>query len=223
MGVESVTAEGLKSVFKEFNSAGDDLADAAQHLQGAWRACAGIIHLWASYRPRGYLRGDGRTGQTGRLDLRAIRDDDSLSRHRGLRSMGEEHERERPVSVDGVPITRYWLIPASVRPKMFSPHETMTTEEIRERTQGVWDSFLQPAGDLEAVEVRAHAARRAWRSCSSPSCIARCTRTRAFRRTAPGGRRRHGWRAGWRCRAASYSKRSRCRSSKCRPCGGLRG
>src|SRR5271165_1888448 len=24
---------------------------------------------------------------------------------------------------------------------MFSPHETMTTEEIRERTQGVWDSF----------------------------------------------------------------------------------
>jgi hypothetical protein len=43
--------------------------------------------------------------------------------------------------VDGVPITRYWLIPASVRPKMFSPHETMTTEEIRERTQGVWDSF----------------------------------------------------------------------------------
>ena len=43
--------------------------------------------------------------------------------------------------VDGVPITRYWLIPASVRPKMFSPHETMTMEEIRERTQGVWDSF----------------------------------------------------------------------------------
>ena len=43
--------------------------------------------------------------------------------------------------MDGVPITRYWLIPASVRPKMFTPHETMTTEEIRERTQGVWDSF----------------------------------------------------------------------------------
>ena len=43
--------------------------------------------------------------------------------------------------VDGVPITRYWLIPTSVRPKMFSPHETMTTEEISERTQGVWDSF----------------------------------------------------------------------------------
>jgi hypothetical protein len=43
--------------------------------------------------------------------------------------------------VNGVPITRYWLIPASMRPKMFSPHGTMTTDEIRERTQGVWNSF----------------------------------------------------------------------------------
>ena len=43
--------------------------------------------------------------------------------------------------VDGVPITRYWLIPASVRPKMFTPHPTMSTDEIRERTQGVWDDF----------------------------------------------------------------------------------
>ena len=43
--------------------------------------------------------------------------------------------------VAGIPITRYWLIPASVRPKMFSPHETMTTEEISQRTQGVWDNF----------------------------------------------------------------------------------
>jgi hypothetical protein len=24
---------------------------------------------------------------------------------------------------------------------MFSPHETMSTDEIRERTQGVWDNF----------------------------------------------------------------------------------
>src|SRR5439155_3463128 len=30
---------------------------------------------------------------------------------------------------------------ASVRPTMFTQHETMTTDEIRERTQGVWDIF----------------------------------------------------------------------------------
>jgi hypothetical protein len=52
------------------------------------------------------------------------------------KSMGADVPR-----VEGVPITRYWLIPARVRPKMFTPHGTMTTEEISERTQGVWDSF----------------------------------------------------------------------------------
>jgi len=43
--------------------------------------------------------------------------------------------------VNGIPVTRYWLIPASVRPKMFTPHPTMSSDEIRERTQGVWDRF----------------------------------------------------------------------------------
>jgi radical SAM superfamily enzyme YgiQ (UPF0313 family) len=43
--------------------------------------------------------------------------------------------------VEGVPITRYWLIPADQRPKMFMPHPTMTSEEMRSRTQGVWDKF----------------------------------------------------------------------------------
>jgi hypothetical protein len=43
--------------------------------------------------------------------------------------------------VNGVPLSRYWLIPAAVRPKMFSPHSTMSADEIRGRTQGVWDTF----------------------------------------------------------------------------------
>jgi len=43
--------------------------------------------------------------------------------------------------VDGIPVTRYWLIPAAKRPKMFTPHPLMSSDEIRERTQGVWDRF----------------------------------------------------------------------------------
>jgi hypothetical protein len=29
--------------------------------------------------------------------------------------------------VDGIPLTRYWLIPAHKRPKMFMPHPTMNS------------------------------------------------------------------------------------------------
>jgi hypothetical protein len=43
--------------------------------------------------------------------------------------------------VDGTPITRYWLIPTAVRPKMFTPHPSMSSTEISERTQRVWDRF----------------------------------------------------------------------------------
>src|ERR1039458_274219 len=53
----------------------------------------------------------------------------------------EKEQAENPTMVGDVPITRYWLIPTAVRPKMFTPHPTMSSDEIRERTQKVWDRF----------------------------------------------------------------------------------
>ena len=43
--------------------------------------------------------------------------------------------------IQGIPITRYWLLPTGLRPKLFIPHPTMDPEEIRIRTQRVWDTF----------------------------------------------------------------------------------
>ena len=53
----------------------------------------------------------------------------------------EKEQSVNPTMVEGTPITRYWLIPTRIRPKMFTPHPTMSSEEIKERTQGVWDRF----------------------------------------------------------------------------------
>jgi len=53
----------------------------------------------------------------------------------------EKEQANHPTLVGDVPITRYWLIPAEVRPKMFTPHPAMTSREIGERTQKVWDRF----------------------------------------------------------------------------------
>jgi len=41
----------------------------------------------------------------------------------------------------GCPITRHWLIPQAQRPKVYAPHPVMTPDEIRARTQAVWDRF----------------------------------------------------------------------------------
>ena len=43
--------------------------------------------------------------------------------------------------IDGVPVSRHWLIPQAKRPKLFAPHPAMSAEEIRQRTQHVWDQF----------------------------------------------------------------------------------
>ena len=69
----------------------------------------------------------------------------------------ERWEKKLGESVDrvgGIPVTRYWLIPPDVRPKMFTPHPTMTSEELRVRTQGVWDRFYR----MSAVWKRSNCA-----------------------------------------------------------------
>jgi radical SAM superfamily enzyme YgiQ (UPF0313 family) len=56
--------------------------------------------------------------------------------NRWEKSMGED-----PPRIAGVPVTRRWLIPPAYRPKMYWPHPVMSADEVRGRTQEVWDSF----------------------------------------------------------------------------------
>jgi hypothetical protein len=46
-------------------------------------------------------------------------------------------------SVDGVPLTRYWLIPSTKRPKVYMAHPHMSSELIRAQTQQAWDRFYR--------------------------------------------------------------------------------
>ena len=43
--------------------------------------------------------------------------------------------------IEGIPLTRHWLIPQAVRPKVYIAHPEMSADEIRQRTQAVWDTF----------------------------------------------------------------------------------
>ncbi len=44
-----------------------------------------------------------------------------------------------------MPLTRYWLIPSSRRPKVYAPHAVMRPDEIRQLTQQAWDDFYRLA------------------------------------------------------------------------------
>ncbi len=140
VGVESVTEEGLKSVFKEFNSAGADLAtrlatfkEHGVHVLGSFifglptdrQDTFAATSALAKQAKLTFAQFVMMTPFPGTVDF-----------DRWEKGMNGNVPR-----VEGIPITRYWLIPADVRPKMFTPHATMSSEEMRQRTQGVWDTF----------------------------------------------------------------------------------
>jgi hypothetical protein len=140
VGVESVTAEGLKDVYKPFNAHGDQLV---QRLQ-AFREHG--IHVLGSFifglpsdRPATF-------------DTTAVLADKAnvtfaqfvmLTPFPGTLDFAtwEKSLADSTTMIAGVPITRHWLIPQEHRPKVYVPHPVMSADEIRERTQAVWDQF----------------------------------------------------------------------------------
>ena len=140
IGVEAVTPEGLKDVYKGFNLAGEQLVDRLRlfrrhgvHVLGSF------IFGLPSDRAETF---DTTVALANKADL-AFAQFVLLTPFPGtvdFEKWAANPERQQAVS-DGIPATTYWLIPQSDRPKLFAPHPTMTVEEIRERTQGAWDQF----------------------------------------------------------------------------------
>jgi radical SAM superfamily enzyme YgiQ (UPF0313 family) len=139
VGVESVTAEGLKAVFKDFNHAGEGLVTRLQAFRRAG------VHVLGSFIFG--LPTDTPDTFAATADL-AQRAGVSFAQFVLLQPLPGtvdfnkwEREATDVPSVDGVPLTRYWLIPPERRPRVYTPHPRMTADDIRSRTQAVWDRF----------------------------------------------------------------------------------
>ena len=140
VGVEAVTPEGLKDVYKEFNAAGEELIERLRTFRrhGVYVLGSFIFGL-PSDRPETF---DATAAA-------AVKSEVAFAQFVGLTPYPgtvdfvrwEKTMEASPVMVAGIPITRRWLIPRALRPKLYWPHPTMSAEEIRRRTQSVWDTF----------------------------------------------------------------------------------
>ncbi|HEY4355888.1 MAG TPA: radical SAM protein [Acidobacteriaceae bacterium] len=142
VGVEAVTPEGLKAVYKDFNYSGDRLVQQLQTFRKHG------VHVLGSFIFGLPTDKPSTFGATVELALKAgvtFAQFVMMTPFPGTVDFiqWEKAEAANPVSVEGTPITRYWLIPTAIRPKMFTPHPSMASDEIRERTQGVWDRFYE--------------------------------------------------------------------------------
>jgi radical SAM superfamily enzyme YgiQ (UPF0313 family) len=140
VGVEAVTPEGLKAVFKDFNYSGEALANQLQTFkQHGVHVLGSFIFGLPTDKPSTFDATVEMALKAGVTFAQFV----MMTPFPGTVDFGrwEKEQALSPTFVADVPITRYWLIPTAVRPKMFTPHPSMSSEEIKDRTQKVWDRF----------------------------------------------------------------------------------
>src|SRR5262249_55300907 len=140
VGVESVTPEGLKDVYKGFNLAGEALVERLRTFgKHGIHVLGSFIFGLPSDRPETFQATADLAERAGVTFAQFV----MLTPFPGTIDF-ERWEREAAqtrIDIGGVPITRHWLIPQSKRPKVYVPHPVMSSEEIRDRTQAVWGHF----------------------------------------------------------------------------------
>jgi hypothetical protein len=140
VGVESVTPDGLKDVYKDFNLAGEQLIERLRTFRRhGVHVLGSFIFGLPSDRPATF---DATAAAAISADL-TFAQFVTLSPYPGTVDFNrwEKGLGDHPPTVAGIPLTRRWLIPQALRPKLYWDHPVMSAEEIRSRTQGVWDDF----------------------------------------------------------------------------------
>ncbi|HEV8130289.1 MAG TPA: radical SAM protein [Acidobacteriota bacterium] len=140
VGVESVTTEGLKDVYKDFNWAGEALVDRLRTFRRhGVHVLGSFIFGLPSDRPETF---EATVAVAQRADV-TFAQFLMLTPFPGTVDFArwEKNMEGDRTHIAGIPLTRHWLIPRALSPKIYSPHPVMSAEDIRQRTQATWDRF----------------------------------------------------------------------------------
>ena len=140
VGVESVTPEGLKDVHKGFNEAGEELVDRLRSFKHhGVHVLGSFIFGLPSDRESTFDATVNVAQRAGVTFAQFV----MLTPFPGTTDFAtwEKEMANDPTRIAGTPITRHWLIPDGMRPKVYTPHPVMSPDDIRRGTQGAWDRF----------------------------------------------------------------------------------
>jgi hypothetical protein len=142
VGIESVTPEGLKDVYKDFNLAGDALAERLQEFKKRGVHVLGSFIFGLPSDKPATFDATAALAQQANVTLAQFvmltPFPGTLDFQKWEASVADDVQK-----IDGIPVTRHWLIQKHLRPKVSAPHPVMQPDEIRKRTQGVWDEFYR--------------------------------------------------------------------------------
>jgi hypothetical protein len=155
VGIEAVTPEGLRDVHKTFNPAGSALVEQLQAFKrNGIHVLGSFIFGLKSDRPETFAATADLADRAGVAFAQFV----MLTPFPGTTEFQrwERAMEGSAANVDGIPLTRHWLIPHARRPKVYVPHSCMSPDQIRRGTQDAWDRF--------------YALRQVWRrSCVTPT------------------------------------------------------
>jgi radical SAM superfamily enzyme YgiQ (UPF0313 family) len=140
VGVEAVTPEGLKDIYKNFNDVGEALVERLRKFRDhGVHVLGSFIFGLPSDRPATFDATADVAERAGLTFAQFV----MLTPYPGTVDFEAWEKRvgADAAQVAGIPITRHWLIPQAQRPKVYAPHPVMAPDEIRARTQAVWDRF----------------------------------------------------------------------------------
>jgi radical SAM superfamily enzyme YgiQ (UPF0313 family) len=139
VGVESVTPEGLKAVYKNFNEAGEGLVERLRTFRdNGVHVLGSFIFGLPTDRPETFEATADLAQRAGVSFAQFV----MLQPFPGTLDFNKwESDPSAARVVSGVPLSRYWLIPSAQRPKIYTPHPLMSPDQIRAGTQQTWDRF----------------------------------------------------------------------------------
>ena len=158
IGVESVTPGGLKSIHKEFNASGDDLIRRLRRFREHGVYVLGSFIFGLSTDTAETLDATIEVAQKAEISFAQFV---MLTPFPGTVDFHKwENSNDQAPPIGGVPLTRYWLLPSTSRPKVYMSHSNLTPEEIRSLTQRAWDRFYslprawKRSAQLETLRAR---------------------------------------------------------------------
>jgi radical SAM superfamily enzyme YgiQ (UPF0313 family) len=142
IGIEAVTPDGLKDVHKGFNVSGEALVTRLRRFREHGVHVLGSFIFGLPSDQAGTFDYTVALAKRSRLDFAQFL---TLTPMPGTIDF-ERWERDLPEdspTVNGIPMSRYWLMTKAERPRLFTAHPSMSAEEIRRRTQEVWSEFYE--------------------------------------------------------------------------------
>jgi len=155
IGIETITDAGLSAIYKGFNSTGGQLVDRLRRFsEHGFHVLGSFIFGLPTDGPETF----GATAELAQRANLAAAQFVLMTPFPGTVDFDRWEKTVHGETIDGIPVSRYWLLPPHRRPCLTPPNSLLSVEALREGLQRTWTQYYS----LRMVWERSRRARKIW-------------------------------------------------------------